>query len=54
MHRYEGPDWTKIKNLVFVGLILHYDQMILDFGKHEPIKKLGRTKIKSMILFSPS
>ena len=48
-YMYEGPDWTKIKNLVFVALFLHYDQNIL---QDEPIEKLGRTKIKSKILFS--
>ena len=37
--RYGGPDWTKINNLVFIDLVLHYGQKDLDFEKDEPTKK---------------
>ena len=36
---YGGPDWTKINNLVFTDLVLHYGQKDLDFENDEPIKK---------------
>ena len=36
---YGGPDWTKINNLVFIDLVLHYGQKDLDFEKDEPTKK---------------
>jgi len=48
---YEGPDWTKINDLVFIELLLHYGQQFLDFGKDKSITKLGQTKIKSEVLF---
>ena len=38
-HDYGGPDWTKINNLVFIDLVLHYGQKDLDFEKDEPTKK---------------
>ena len=38
-HHYGGPDRTKINNLVFTDLVLHYGQKDLDFENDEPIKK---------------
>ena len=38
-HHYGGLDWTKINNLVFIDLVLHYGQKDLDFEKDEPTKK---------------